>query len=494
MKSLSLAPCLVALAAAVFANGVGTQPNAVHAQSDKPGIPITAQEMERYFDQVLAQQMSAEHIPGATVSVVKDGTVLFAKGYGFADLDNKTPVVADKTLFFPGSAGKLFTWTALMQLIEQGKLNLKADINAYLDFEISNAFPNPITLEHLLTHTAGFEEQLAALQVAAQTDVLPLRDFLLRALPARVYAPGRHFAYSNYGTVLAGYIIERASGQPYEQYITDHILTPLEMTHSSAVQPLPAALLANLSKGYHFREGQYQAVDFEWIAAAPAAPIHTTASDMAKFMLAQLGCNPLGPNGLLQADACRAMHQKQFAHDPRLNGMGYGFMVSVQNNQTIAWHTGGSAHFNTMLALIPEQNIGFFISYNAPVADLYQPLVSFVDHFYPAPAPGPMQPPADTATRIAALSGSYVSSRVAHQSAQKLATWQAEGLVVRPGPNNTLQVGSRFYAEVEPGFFRQVNGPRLLTYRTDAQGQVTQLFFGQFAYLKVPCTKLRVFS
>ncbi len=201
MKRLSVAMRLLALAAAVFANWVSMQPNSVRAQSNQPGRPITAQEMERYFDQVLAQQMIAAHIPGATVSVVKDGAMLFAKGYGFADLDKQVPVVADKILFFPGSAGKLFTWTALMQLVEQGKLNLKADINTYLDFEIPAAFPEPVTLENLLTHTAGFEEQLAALQVTTQTDVLPLREFLMRALPARVYAPGTIFAYSNYGTV-----------------------------------------------------------------------------------------------------------------------------------------------------------------------------------------------------------------------------------------------------------------------------------------------------
>jgi CubicO group peptidase (beta-lactamase class C family) len=459
-----------------------TQP----AASPAPSRALTAEALAAYFDSTLARQMADEHIVGATVAVVKAGEILFAKGYGYADLAAQTPVVADQTLFYPGSAGKLFTWTAVMQLVEQGQLDLKTDVNQYLDFQIPATFAEPITLEHLLTHTAGFEEQLEALQVASQKDVLPLGDFLRRSLPARVYAPGTTFAYSNYGTALAGYIVERISGEDFEQYLTDHILTPLGMTHTSAVQPLPGELMAELARGYHYHNGQYKPVDFEWISAAPAAPIHTTATDMARFMIAHLNHGQYGQAQLLQPATCEAMHQKHFAHDPRLNGVGYGFMISEQNGQTIAWHTGGSAHFNTMLALIPGQEVGFFLSYNTPVADLYQPLVSFVDHFYPAPPSQPVEPPAGTAERIAALSGNYVSSRVAYQSEQKLAGWQSEALTVRPGPENTLQVGSRRYSEVEPGFFRQVDGPRTLTYRAAADGQVTQLFFGQFAYFKIP--------
>ena len=459
-----------------------TQPPA----AEPAAIAITPQTVAAYFDGALARQMADEHIVGAIVAVVKDGELLFAKGYGEADLAAQTPVSADGTLFFPGSAGKLFTWTAVMQLVEQGKLDLGADVNQYLDFEIPATFPVPVTLEHLLTHTAGFEEQLEVLLVADQAAVEPMGVFLRRTLPARVYAPGATFAYSNYGTVLAGYIVERVSGERFEQYITDHVLTPLEMTHSAATQPLPPELLADLSKGYHYRNGQYAPVDFEWIAGAPAAPIRTTAADMAKFMIAHLNGGAYGNGRILQSATAAAMHQLQFAHDPRLNGVGYGFMVSQQNGQTIAWHTGGSAHFNTMLALIPAENIGFFLSYNTPVADLYQPLVSFVDHFYPAPPAQTVQPPAGTAQRIAALSGSYVSSRVAYDSPQKLATWLAESLTVRPGPGNTLLVGPRAYSEIEPGLFRQVDGPRLLTYRSDGQGRVTELFFGQFAYFKAP--------
>lgn len=451
-----------------------------------PGLPLTTANVAAFFDALITQQMDELHVVGATVSVVNAGELLFAKGYGYADWENKIPVNAEQTLFYPGSTGKLMTWTALLQLVEQGKVDLHADVNQYLDFTIPATFSQPITIENLLTHTTGFEEQLAALLVADADDVLPPGEFLRRNLPARVYPPGTTWAYSNYATGLAGYIIERVSGQSYSDYVTEHILIPLGMAHSAVVQPLPPALLADYAKGYHYRNGGYTAVDFEWVSNLPAAPLRTTATDMANFMIAHLNGGQFGAGRILAEATCAAMQQKQFAHDPQVNGMGYGFMWSTQNGKELLWHTGGSAYFNTMMALIPEEQVGFFVSYNTPIGDLYQPLVSFVDHFYPATAATAIQPPSDTEARIAALSGNYVSSRVAHSSPQKLSSWFAEALVVAPGANNTLQVGARTYAEVEPGLFRQVDGPRQLTYRTDEQGAVTQLFFGQFAYFKVP--------
>jgi CubicO group peptidase (beta-lactamase class C family) len=230
--------------------------------------PGNAQEVEDFFDELISKQLREEHVVGATVAVVKDGELVLAEGYGYADREERTPVVADETLVYPGSTGKLFTWTAVMQLAEEGKLDLDADINTYLDFEIPDTYPEPITLSHLMTHTSGFEEQFAAQLAEDQQDVLPLGEFLVRYMPERVYPPGEYSAYSNYGTALAGYIVQRVSGEPYERYVTDHILRPLGMEHSAASQPLPDRLATDMSKGYHYRDGVYDAKDFEWISNA----------------------------------------------------------------------------------------------------------------------------------------------------------------------------------------------------------------------------------
>ena len=115
--------------------------------------------MEAFLDKLLGREMEKHHIAGAAVSVVKDGKLFFAKGYGYADLENGIPVDPEQTIFRIGSVAKLFTWTAVMQLVEQGKLDLDADINTYLDFRIPDTYPQPITLKHLLTHTSGFEDR-----------------------------------------------------------------------------------------------------------------------------------------------------------------------------------------------------------------------------------------------------------------------------------------------------------------------------------------------
>ncbi|NIN92939.1 serine hydrolase, partial [bacterium] len=174
-------------------------------------------ELEAFLEGIMTAYMETHHIAGATIAVVKDGEIFFAKGYGYADVKEKKPVIADKTLFRPGSVSKLFTWTAVMQLFEQGKIDLNDDINIYLkDFKIPDTYPEPITMTHLLTHTPGFEDFVNEMGAREAEDLVPLAEFLARKMPVRVLRPGKLTSYSNYGTALAGYIVEEISGMPFE--------------------------------------------------------------------------------------------------------------------------------------------------------------------------------------------------------------------------------------------------------------------------------------
>ncbi|MBI1299258.1 alpha/beta fold hydrolase [bacterium] len=436
-----------------------------------------------FFDELISRQLAVQHIAGATVSVVRGSDVVFARGYGYADLAAEQPVTADRTLFFIGSDGKLFTWTAVMQLVEQGKLDLHADVNTYLDFAIPHAFEEPITLHHLMTHTAGFEDDLSAMMVDPQAH-LPLRDFLMTHMPQPVYPPGEVFAYSNYGTALAGYIIERVSGEPFEAYITTHLLEPLGMTHSAAVQPLPSHLAADMSNGYRYATDSFSAADFEWTAAAPTAPIRGTSTDIARFLVAHLNDGCVDDVCILQAETVAQMHQQHFTHDPALTGMAYGFMEATVNGRRVLWHLGESARFSTLLAILPEEKAGLLVSYNTHMPAGRDVLVQFVDAFFPT---DPIVPTAQGlsgwAERAALLQGTYISSRTPHSSPQKLVGWLS-ALPVQPEGSGILNVGNMRYVEVEPGLFRQDNGDRTLTYRQD--GDQLWLFWGPFAYFKVP--------
>src|SRR5829696_5489694 len=187
-------------------NSAAPGKNVSTAASRQEG-PTDRAEMEAFLDEELGREMEKHHIAGAAVSVVKDGKLFFTKGYGSADIENGIPVDPEQTIFHVGSVGKLFTWTAVMQLVEEGKLDLDEDINTYLDFRIPDTYPQPITLRHLMTHTSGFEDLYYERLASDPNDLLPPREWLISHMPARVRPPGDIAAYSSYGASLAGYIV-----------------------------------------------------------------------------------------------------------------------------------------------------------------------------------------------------------------------------------------------------------------------------------------------
>src|SRR6266576_6603227 len=282
---------------------------------------MTAADVESFLDGIVPLQLSQTDIAGATVSIVKDGKLIFAKGYGYADVQKKLSVSARETLFRPGSISKLFTWTAIMQLFEQGELDLDRDVNEYLDFRIPEAFGKPITLKNIMTHTPGFEEQIKDLFTTSGTP--NLGEYLKTHIPARVYPPGTVPAYSNYATALAGYIVQRVSGRPFDEYIAENILKPLNMTRSTFAQPLPPSLAPLMSGGY--RLGSDPAQPFEVINPFPAGSLSSSAADMAQFMMAHLQDGQLGEVHILKPETARLMHSRLFALDDAANAMCYGF-------------------------------------------------------------------------------------------------------------------------------------------------------------------------
>ncbi|HLE55684.1 MAG TPA: serine hydrolase domain-containing protein, partial [Rhodothermia bacterium] len=290
--------------------------------SPSAGHSLTATDVETFLDGFVPLQLEQDDIAGATISIVKDGQLLFAKGYGYADVEKKHPVVADATLFRPGSISKLFTWTAVMQLAEQGKLDLDRDVNTYLDFKIPEAFGKPITVKNLLTHTPGFEDVVKDLFVDASKQV-SLGQYLKTHIPRRIYPPGTVAAYSNYGAGLAGYIVERVSGRPFNQYVDENIFKPLVMTHSTFEQPLPNSLAAQMSKGY--RSASDGPKPFEAVGPGPAGSLSSSSTDMARFMTAHLQQGQYAEARILRPETVSRMHSRLFELNPAANGMALGF-------------------------------------------------------------------------------------------------------------------------------------------------------------------------
>lgn len=311
--------------------------------------PTDPKELEAFIDGVVNAELKAHHIPGATVAVVKDGKIILAKGYGYADINKRKAVVANQTLFRVGSVSKLFIWTAVMQLAEQGKLDLNADVNVYLkDFQVPATYPRPITLKDLMTHTPGFEDLASGgrLFVSNETDIVPLRENLRDKMPARVRPPGELTAYSNYGSALAAHVVEQVSGMPFDKYVEEKILLPLNMNSSSFEQPLPQRLASNMSNGYIYSDNAYTAEPFEYIQVWPAGSLSSTSEDMAKFMIAHLQNGRYGTTSILKEATARQMHSELFTNDPKVSGWTYGLWEMRLNNQSIIGHGGDSILFS----------------------------------------------------------------------------------------------------------------------------------------------------
>jgi len=273
---------------------------------------MTAQDLDTFYAGLMPYALHRADIPGGVLVVVKDGKILFAKGYGYADVKTKRPVDPATTIFRPGSVSKLFTWTAVMQLVQAGKIDLDADVNKYIDFTIPPFDGKPVTMRNLMTHSAGFEESVRDLLVDRQDQVLPIDVYLKRRLPTRIFPPGEVIAYSNYGATLAGYIVQRLSGEKFEDYVAKHIFTPLGMLHSSFLQPLPANLVPLMATGYlNASEGKTK--PFEYVDTAPAGSSSSTGIDMAHFMLAYLNGGTYNGYQMLKLATIKEMWTPQVA-------------------------------------------------------------------------------------------------------------------------------------------------------------------------------------
>jgi CubicO group peptidase (beta-lactamase class C family) len=446
---------------------------------------LTKPDLEAFLDALIPAQLQNRDIAGAVVSVVKDGRVLLAKGYGFADFAAKKPVVAETTLFRPGSISKVFTAISVMQLVEQGTLDLDRDVNEYLDFAIPRTYPEPVTLRRILTHTAGFEETLKNLFVPSAKEMRPLRDYLVAAMPARIFPPGKVPSYSNYGLSLAGYIVERVSAEPFEKYVAAHILNPLQMERSSFAQPLPEALAPNMSRGY--LAAAQGARDFEFVTASPAGALSATATDMSRLMLALLGEGTLEGATILKPDSVRAMEVRQFEFHPDLHAIGFILMDYSMNAQRIVGHGGDTIYFHSDMMLMPEAHVGLFISYNSAGSrqggGRTEVIRAFLNRYFPEPVSA--SPSIDTKTTQAdglAVSGVYSGSRRGESTFLKMAallgqfsvTADRNGLLTIEGLQSP-RGGLKQWREIGPLVYREVDGPDLIAFRRDANGVVTDL-------------------
>lgn len=452
-----------------------------------------------FVDGLVAGYMARDHLAGVTLSIVKDGEVLLAKGYGISGRDPERGVDPARTLFRVGSISKTFTWTAMMQLAEAGRLSLDDPVNDHLPASLKvpdQGFGEPIRIRHLMTHTPGFEDTaLGHLLSRTAGDVMPLKSYLEQFRPDRVRAPGLITSYSNYGAGLAGAIVAHVSGETFEDYIDAHILEPLGMTRATFREPLGAAgndalpapmaddLAADVSAGFVWKNGDWEARDFEIITQiAPAGALSVTAADMARFMLVHLGNGELDGVRILGEGTARAMHRRLFANADGVAGLAHGFWeYALPGGYRGYGHAGATLYFMSNMVIVPDLGLGFFLSTNTNTGRRF--VRSFanelIERFFTDGAARAAEPPADFARRGKRFEGTYMTNRRAYTLLEKISEIPRGFATISVTDDGYLLMSARGetirYVEIAPLTFRQVDGPSTIAFRLGADGDISHL-------------------
>jgi CubicO group peptidase (beta-lactamase class C family) len=433
-------------------------------------------DLETWLDGMVPYALKAGDMAGAVVVVVKDGTVLLEKGFGFADVSKKRPMDPEQTMVRIGSTSKLFAWTAVMQLVEQGKLDLDRNINDYLDFKIAEDFGKPVTMRDLMNHRGGFEEGLKDVLWTNPHGVPSNEAYLKDHKRPMLFPPGQVPAYSNYGAALAGYIVERISKEPYERYIERHILAPLGMLHTSFDQPLPERFEGMVSKGY--RTASSPPGPYELIVTRPAGSGTTTLADMSRFMLAHLQNGRLGDAEILQPETAKLMHSPSEEAPPGFDTMAHGFFREVHNGRVVIGHGGDTLFFHNEFDLLLAEGVGIDFTFNSrgrgdAVYLARQALFDgFMDRYFAnsaAPAETPALPTAAADAQL--IAGRYESSRRVQHGFLSL-FYVLQQSVITANPDGTISLPGEFtpspliYREIGPQVWRRVGGTQQLMLQT----------------------------
>ncbi len=433
---------------------------------------INARDLETFTDELVKRQLDESHIVGASVSIVQDGKIELAKGYGYANIEKQIPISPDETIFRIGSTSKLFTWTAVMQLVEQGKIDLNADVNTYLpDFQIPTTFPTPVTMLNLMNHTAGFEERVTGIESRGPADMISLNDYLATYMPDRVRPPGELSTYSNYGAALAGHIVEVVSGMTFEQYIETFIFEPLSMAHSTFRQPLPPDLADHLAISYSYNGGYWRG-GVSYPNLIPAATMNSTAHDMANFMIAQLQGGSFQNSQILKPETVSLMHTQSFTNDAHLDGFAYGFMEEMVNGKRVLWHGGDIGNWHSILAIVPDENLGFFVGYNSNegIQAVSETYYAILNNYFPNHNDTKQSPIVMLSQDSVDIAGEYRSTRSIYNHVDRVISFPGKGnFRITQAQSNTISIqGQKFY-QIEQLVFSSLDGAATFVFHTSGK-------------------------
>ncbi|MBV9510654.1 MAG: beta-lactamase family protein, partial [Caulobacteraceae bacterium] len=430
--------------------------------------------------------MQGQHIAGVTVAVVQNGQVLLKKGYGVSHLDPATPVDPDRTLFRLASVSTAFTWVALMKEVEAGHIRLGTPVNLYLPEKLQvrdQGYRRQVMVRDLLTHTAGFEDRaLGQLYERDPAQVRTLMDYLREERPRRVREPGVVPVFSNYGAALAGEAVAYVENRRFPDLIETEITGPLGLVHTTFREPypdrdglpapMPNDLAAQVSTGYRWADGGFEAEPFDYASqAAPAIGLSSTAGDMARFMELILGGGQLDGVTLYGPGVANGFRTTLQAPAPGMNGSADGFMeYSLPGGYRGQGETGDGLWFHASLVTVPALGLGVFVAVNTDTGErLVQTLPGLIVRQFYVPSPPPAQPgSAALAAQARVYDGRYLDERRAYGGLEKFVGLLTRQVKVHITPEGRLTIEGRepttWTPEGEDGRFREASGQDLLVF------------------------------
>ncbi len=484
---MKLQTCLLGVMAALCLISAPAQAQSLEESfAPEPQTASRTGEYERFFDTFYRSQATELDMAGSVVVLVEGDEIVFSRGYGHADAAGMRPVDPAHTLFRNGSVSKLFTWTAVMQLVELGLIDLDRDVNAYLagtDIQIPATYDAPITMRHLMSHTAGFEDGTVGILFARdETELVPIAERLAETMPQRVRPAGEAPAYSNWGAALAGVIVEEVSGLSFNDYVEERIFVPLGMESATFREPLSEAQTAALAEGVRRSSGLWTAQDFELIGNfGPAGSMSVTGEDMAPFMIAHLNAGAYGDARILSAETTAQMHSRLYTQSDALPGMAHGFYEHIENGHRLIAHGGDTMWYHSNLVLFPEAEIGLFVSTNYPDGTSFRGNIveAFMDEFFPSESDAGVSPAGESVEGVdlSEYAGSYRFNRHAFSSIEKITVLNQEFSV--SVDEDVLLISrnetTRRYQPVGGDVFQEVDGERRIAFVRDEAGEIRDL-------------------
>ena len=453
----------------------------IQAQQDSITKQYFKQDVIQFMDSIAGQHIDKDNTTGIGYAIVQDGELITTKGHGLANIDENRPF-SSNTSFRIASVTKLVTATAVMQLHSKGLIDLHRDIRNYLpDFNYKSIEGDSVTLQNLLTHTAGFEDKNLERRTHDASKQIPLKEYLYNEMPERVTKAGETFAYSNHGLALAGLIVEEVSGKVYEDFIQTELLSPLQMAHST----FDVSKATDFAMSYQKESQQWKPVPFDYIKTKPASMLISTAEEMAKFMNFHLQTSSKNDGSLISNSSFAEMHSQQFTHHPQLPGVAVSFFEAHQNGLRLLRHGGTATNYGNFLCFITEKGIGIFITHNGGDESLSKEMVQqFIHRFFPSTYSEPTWNK-NTTTDLSEINGEYVMNRFSHSTIEKLNLLFTYKVKIEATEDSCISLWGQEFREIAPLLFENTNENWKIGFGKNRKGDIGWFYNENFAYKKL---------